>query len=140
MSWAGAAGLMGLMPKTAEANGLPIDSICDPEKNIKAATEYIKSLNRLFASIEPENERILFMLAAYNSGQGHISDAQALAEKYGKNPRKWEDVEEFLKLKELPEYYNDPVCKSGYFRGKETNRYVGSVIERWNYYRERVKE
>ena len=140
VSWASAAGLMGLMPKTATAFGLSIDSIHDPEGNIRAATGYIKSLNRLFSSVENENERIKFIVAAYNSGQGHIFDAQALAGKFEKNPNEWNDVEEYLKLKELPEYYNDPVCKSGYFRGKETVRYVQSVIDRWNYYREKVKE
>jgi len=139
VSWAGAAGLMGLMPKTAEIFGLSADEINDPEKNIKAATEFIKKLNRIFASIEDTDERIIFIVAAYNSGPGHIQDAQALAAKYGKNPKTWEDVEEYLKLKNQPEYYNDPVCKSGYLRGTETNNYVRCVIERWRYYQEKVK-
>ena len=140
VSWASAAGLMGLMPKTAEAFGLSADQINDPEMNIKAATGFIKKLNQFFASVEDREERILFVVAAYNSGPGHIQDAQALAAKYGKNPQKWEDVEQYLKLKNLPEYYNDPVCKSGYLRGKETNNYVQSVIERWRYYQKKVKE
>jgi membrane-bound lytic murein transglycosylase F len=139
VSWAGAAGLMGLMPKTAAAFGISSDSIYNPEQNIKAAVGFIKALNRLFASVEDDDERINFIVAAYNAGPGHISDAQALAEKYGKSSKKWEDVEEYLKLKNLPEYYNDPVCKSGYFRGKETNNYVQNVIERWRYYQEKVK-
>jgi membrane-bound lytic murein transglycosylase F len=139
VSWAGAAGLMGLMPQTAEEFSLPLDQLCDPEKNIKAAVSFIKRLNRSFSSIENEDERIKFIVAAYNSGPGHIYDAQALAEKFGKNPKEWNDVEECLKLKRLPEYYNDPVCKSGYFRGTETFNYVQSVIERWMYYQEKVK-
>ena len=133
-SKAGAAGLMGLMPRTAKKFGLTIDEIYDPEKNIKAASEFIKSLNRTFGSIENEDERIRFILAAYNSGVGHIFDAQALAKKFGKNPKKWKDVEEFLKLKNLPEYYDDPVCKFGYFRSTETISFVQKVIARWNYY------
>ena len=140
VSWAGAAGLMGLMPKTAESFGVPIDSISVPEQNIKAAAGFIKRLNQLFASVENEEERIKFTLAAYNSGPGHVSDAQALAGKYGKSSTEWKDVYEYLKLKKLPEYYNDPVCKSGYFRGTETNNYVRDVIERWRYYQEKVKE
>ena len=140
VSWAGAAGLMGLMPKTAEALGLPADQIYDPEKNIKAAVGFIKKLNRIFASIENEDERIKFIVASYNSGPGHVIDAQALAAKYGKNPEKWDEVEEYLKLKDISEYYNDPVCKSGYFRGIETINYIRNVIERWRYYQEKVKE
>ena len=139
VSWAGAAGLMGLMPNTAEAFGLPADQIYDPEENIKAATGFIKKLNQMFTSIENEDERIRFVVASYNSGPGHIYDAQALAGKYGKSPSKWEDVEEYLKLKNLPEYYNDSVCKSGYFRGTETVNYVQDVIARWKYYQEKVK-
>jgi len=139
VSWAGATGLMGLMPQTAEAFGLSADQINDPEMSVKAAAGFIKRLDRFFASVEDKDERILFVVAAYNSGPGHIQDAQALAAKYGKNPQKWEDVEEYLKLKNQPEYYNDPVCKSGYLRGAETNNYVQSVIERWRYYQKKVK-
>ena len=139
VSWAGAAGLMGLMPKTAEAFGVSADQINDPEQNIMAATGFIKRLIRMFASIENEDERIKFIVASYNAGPGHILDAQALAAKYGKNTGDWNDVEEYLKLKNQPEYYNDPVCKSGYFRGSETISYVQNVIERWNYYKGKVK-
>jgi membrane-bound lytic murein transglycosylase F len=127
------------MPKTAEAFGLPRELLDDPQENVKAATTFIKRLNRSFSSIQDENERIKFIIAAYNSGAGHIYDAQALAEKYGKNPYLWEEnVEECLKLKSLPEYYNDSVCKLGYFRGTETISYVRNVVERWKYYQEKI--
>jgi membrane-bound lytic murein transglycosylase F len=138
VSWAGAAGLMGLMPKTAESFGVSLEDIYDPEQNIRAAAGYIKNLNRSFSSIEDEDERIKFILASYNAGPGHIFDARALSEKYGKDPERWDDVEEYLKLKKLPEYYNDPVCKSGYFRGTETLNYVKDVFERWHHYQEKV--
>ena len=69
------------------------------------------------------------MLAAYNGGNGHINDAQALAQKYGANPYIWEgNVKKYLELKGNPEYYNDPVCKSGYFRAGQTTRYVNDVL------------
>ena len=140
VSWAGAAGLMGLMPTTAQELGLPINEIYDPEKNIKAGANYLKKLNRIFSYIQNEDERIRLVVASYNSGPGHVFDAQALAEKFGKNPQEWVDVEEYLKLKNLPEYYDDPVCKFGYLRSTETINYVRSVIERWHYYRERVSD
>jgi membrane-bound lytic murein transglycosylase F len=141
VSWAGATGLMGLMPKTAASLGLEPEAMIDPEASIRAASRLIKKLNRAFSSIQDENERIKFIVAAYNAGSGHIYDAQALAEKYGKNPEIWENhVEEYLKLKRLPEYYNDSVCKQGYCRGNETIHYVEAVIERWRYYQEKVNK
>lgn len=138
-SWAGAVGLMGLMPRTAEAFGISREERTIPEPSIKAATEFIRRLNRSFSKIEDEDERLKFIVAAYNSGAGHIYDAQALAKKLGKDPFVWTNVEECLKLKSLPEYYNDPVVKNGYFRSKETVNYIHAVMERWKYYQEKIK-
>ena len=141
VSWAGATGLMGLMPKTAQAFGLSPDSLSDPAGSIRAATLLLQRLNRSFSSIEDKEERIKFILAAYNVGASHINDAQALAEKYDKNPSVWEDhVEECLKMKSRPEYYNDPVVKQGYCRATETVNYVRSVMERWRYYQEKMPD
>ena len=140
VSWAGATGLMGLMPKTAQAFGITPEEMTDPEASIRAASQLIKRLNKIFSSIEDESERIKFIVAAYNSGSGHIYDARALAKKYGKNAAIWKgNVEEYLKLKQLPEYYNDSVCKQGYFRGNETIHYVQAVIERWQYYQLKIE-
>lgn len=140
VSWADATGLMGLMPKTAEMFGISPDEMCEPEGSIRGAVALISRLNRSFRTIENEDERIKFILASYNAGSGHIYDAQALAKKHGKDPYLWKDnVEEFIKLKSLPEYYNDPVCKQGYFRGKETLNYVRHVIDRWRHYQKEVE-
>jgi membrane-bound lytic murein transglycosylase MltF len=132
----GAGGLMGIMPQTAESFGLPADSVYDPEANIRTAVRLIDRLNRSFAKIEDREERQKFIIASYNCGAGHIADARALAEKYGKNPDLWTDVEEFLKLKNLPEYYEDPVCHSGAFNAALTVYYLRGVIERTEYYTE----
>ncbi|MDR1738511.1 MAG: transglycosylase SLT domain-containing protein [Candidatus Symbiothrix sp.] len=141
VSWSGATGLMGLMPKTAEAFGLSADSLDNPEGSILAAVHLIKRLNRSFATVSDEQERIKFILAAYNAGSGHVYDAQALAQKYGKNPYIWDNnVEEGLKMKSMPEYYNDTIVKQGYLRATETVNYVRSVIERWHYYQEKITE
>jgi membrane-bound lytic murein transglycosylase F len=140
ISWAGATGLMGLMPRTAEAFGLPADSLDNPEGNVRAASKLLERLNHSFASVEDSEERIKFVLAAYNAGASHIYDAQALAEKYGKNPSLWENnVEECLRWKSRPEFYNDSIVRQGYFRSTETLPYVQSVLERWHYYQEKVQ-
>lgn len=132
-SWAGAAGIMGLMPRTAKSIGLTSDDRMNPDLSIGAAVVLLDRLNKIFLKIEDIQERQKFMLAAYNGGNGHVSDAQALARKYGANPYIWEDnVEKYVELKSNPEYYNDPVCKNGYLRGGETVRYVRSVLATTN--------
>ncbi len=128
-SWAGAAGIMGLMPRTAASLGLSAEDRMNPDLSIGAAVELLDRLNKIFRRISDMSEREKFILAAYNGGNGHINDAQALAEKYGANPYVWEgNVEKYLALKSNPEYYNDPVCRNGYFRGGETLKYVGNVL------------
>lgn len=135
VSWAGAAGLMQLMPRTAANFGLNRQNIFNPEKNIEAGVQYIKSLNLSFRRIENRDERIKFILAGYNSGPAHIFDAMALAKKHGKNPQIWfENVEYFLKKKSDPEFYNDPVVKFGKFRSKETVSYVINTLETYEKY------
>lgn len=140
-SWAGATGLMGLMPATAASLGTVGDELMDPEKNIRAGAEYLKNLMEILRFIDNPEERMKIALAAYNGGLGHLFDALALTEKYGGDKNVWEgNVERYLQLKRLEQYYNDPVCKNGYFRADETVRYVGDVIDRWHLYREKVKE
>lgn len=141
VSWAGARGIMQLMPRTAANFGLDSESILVPERNIEAGVQYIKSLNLAFRKIEDEEERIKFVLAAYNSGPAHIFDAMALADKYGKNPHIWYDqVEYYLIKKSEPEYYNDPLVKFGNFGAKETVRFVQNVLGTYEKYLNKNKQ
>ena len=141
MSWAGARGLMQLMPATARNLGVPPGKEADPEESIKAGVKYIERLQKTFSKVKDEEERVKFVLAAYNAGVGHVTDAMALAEKYGKNPYRWDhQVDHYLLLKSNEEYYQDPVCKNGYFRGIETYNFVRSVLERAALYRKKIKE
>ena len=79
-------------------------------------------------------------MPTHNGGIAHIVDARALAEKYGADKNVWDgNVEKYVLLKRLEQYYNDPVCKAGYFRGDETADYVQNVTARWMAYREKVK-
>lgn len=129
VSWAGAAGIMGLMPRTAKSLGLSNEDRMNPDLSIGAAVDLLDRLNNIFKDIKDDNERLKFILAAYNGGNGHVNDAQALALKYGANPNVWEgNVKKYLELKSNPEYYEDPVCKSGYFRGSQTIQYVNNVL------------
>lgn len=139
VSWAGAKGLMQLMPTTARAMGVPPGKEQNPEESVKAATKYIAATAKSFDHL-PEEERINFVLASYNSGIGHVLDAMALAEKYGKNKNVWRDnVETFILLKSEEEYFTDPVCKNGYFRGRETYNFVRDIIARFELYKKKIK-
>lgn len=134
-SWAGACGLMQIIPSTAAHLGLPMSQIYDPEQNIAAAARYIRELDGHFRDVQSTSERQKFVLASYNGGYFHIRDAMALARKYGRNPYVWNHVGEFvLKLRE-PQFYQDPVVKHGYMRGNETYEYVNRICQRWANYR-----
>ncbi len=141
VSWAGATGLMQIMPATARQCGKPNDLLTDPTTNVRIATNVIRSLQKTFARVPDEEERLKFVLAAYNAGAGHVIDAMNLSEKYGKERYVWEgNVAEYILLKSNPEYYNDSVCRFGYLRGRETYGYVSHVLLHYEEYKSKIKE
>ena len=133
-SWAGAYGLMQLMPGTARRFG--VKNISNPEEQIKGGIRLIRYLDEnLPEDITDPMERAKFILASYNIGMSHIVDAYNLAKKYGEDPTKWEIGEKYLLLKSKPKYFNDPVVRAGYARGRETRRFVQKVTSRYHDYR-----
>jgi membrane-bound lytic murein transglycosylase F len=133
-SIAGASGLMQLMPSTAERFGL--EPAASASEQIRAGTDFIRILSQVFGDIKDPDERVKFVLAAYNIGPGHIIDARNLARKNGADPDRWDNnVALFLLSKSDPRFYKDPVVKFGYCKGKETFRYVTEVLERYEHYR-----
>lgn len=141
VSWAGATGLMGLMPATAAAFGLTSDYLTNPKMNIRVGAEYLRYLLDIFASVEDPTERLKLSLAAYNAGIGHILDARALAQKHGADRDVWHgNVETFLIRKRLAQYYRSPVVRFGFFRAGETVGYVRTVMSVWEMYRGMVGE
>ena len=141
VSWAGAKGLMQLMPRTARLYGVPAGMESDPEQSVKGGVKYIAALQKIFSKVKSDNDRIKFVLASYNSGIGHVFDAMALAEKYGKDKYLWDgNVAVYMLLKNKEEYYKDSVCKNGYFRGTETYNFVRDVMTRADVYIRNIKE
>jgi membrane-bound lytic murein transglycosylase F len=141
VSWAGAKGLMQLMPRTSRAMGVPAGREADAEESVKAAVKYIADMDRGLRMVPDKQERIHFILAAYNAGVGHIYDAIALAKKYNKNSSRWYgNVEEFVLLKSHEQYYADPVCRNGYFRGIETCNFVRDIMTRYDVYKQKIPE
>ena len=141
ISWAGAQGLMQLMPVTAQAMGIDPSDLSNPDRNILAAAKLLKKLDSSLADKVPDkDERLMFVIAAYNCGLGHIFDSIALAEKFGLDSTKWlGNVSEAALMKSRPQYYNDPVVKNGYFRGRETTEFVDKVMSVYNYFVNRSK-
>ena len=132
-SWAGASGLMQLMPETAKAFG--VEDLNDPVQNIRGGIKLLSWLDsQLKSEIADSSERIKFVLAAYNVGLGHVNDARRLAKKYGKDPGRWNNhVDYFLLNKSSSRYYSDQVVRWGYARGNEPFDFVASVTTHYSH-------
>jgi membrane-bound lytic murein transglycosylase F len=136
-SWAGALGLMQIMPATARE--LKINAH-DPRQSIEGACRYLWKLDHELSSIADEGERRKFILASYNVGRGHVEDARRLARKFGDDPDRWSDVAYWLIRKSKRDVYNDPVVKYGFARGTEPVAYVDLIFDRYEHYRAFVHE
>jgi len=137
-SWAGAIGLMQIMPATArQLHANPND----PRQAVEAACRYLWKLDDYWKpSIANDAERVKFILASYNVGLGHVQDAVRLARKNGDDPNVWQNVAYWLIRKSQRSVYNDPVVKHGFARGTEPVAYVDQILARFDNYREFVKE
>ncbi len=139
VSWAGAIGLMQVLPRTGKSYG--VEDLKDPVDNLKASVQHLKWLQRMWEKeIEDPEERIKFLLASYNVGHGHVFDAIRLADKHGEIPNQWETIEKYLILKEQPEYYNDPDVEYGYCRGSEPVNYVKVIYSTFDNYKQLFPE
>ncbi len=137
-SWAGARGLMQVMPKTGKEFG--ITKLYDPEENLKAGTRLLAWLTDYWKEIPDEDERLKFILASYNAGQGHVQDARRLAQKLGKNPDIWDgNVAESILKKAQKKYYTDEVVRFGYCRGEEPYNYVQEILYTYGQYSRFIK-
>ena len=140
-SWMGARGLMQVMPKTARSFGVNESDLGNPEVSVRVATKILKELDGIMRSRTGAADRIKFVLASYNAGSGHVTDAIALARKFELNPRVWnENVEQAMLWKMDPEYYNDSVCSNGYCRGTEPVDYVVKVLNCYENYKKNYKK
>ena len=136
-SWAGAVGLLQLMPATGRQFG--VRNPLNPEDNVRGATRFLQWLTRYWTKrIDDPSERLSFILASYNTGAGHVEDAQRLADKNGDNPKVWNDVAYWLMQKSKREVYTDPVVKYGFSRGVEPVTYVAVILDRYDHYRQYV--
>jgi membrane-bound lytic murein transglycosylase F len=132
-SWAGAVGLLQLMPGTAREVG--VKNSRNPEENVAGGVRYLQKLTKAWTpEIPDEQERLKFVLASYNAGRGHVLDAQRLAEKNGQDPKVWENVAYWMIQKSKRAVYTDPVVRYGYVRGLEPVTYVELILSRYDHY------
>ena len=137
-SWAGAMGLLQLMPATAREVG--VTDAFDPRQNVEGAVRYLDWLETHYwgDEIEDPTERTKFILASYNAGAGHVMDARRLTEANGGNPDVWEDVAYWLLQKSRQEVYTLPIVRHGYCRGLEPVQYVARILDRYDHYKQFV--
>lgn len=130
-SFAGAKGLMQLMPRTARSVG--VKDIRKPEKNIEAGIKYLDWLRDRFDDDIPLSEKTWFILASYNAGHGHVADAQRLAKQKGWDPQRWfNHTEKAMLLLSKGTYYKK--ARYGYVDGEEPVNYVRNIRDRFEAY------
>lgn len=138
-SWAGAKGLMQVMPKTAKSLG--IKNLTNPAQSLRGGVSYLGWLRDNFEDVPDSLTRIKFMLAAYNCGYGHMKDAQRLAEHNGLDPTLWDDNVELMVLALTdPEHFNKPMIQHGYVRGEEPVNYVRDILKRYDQYKQFIPQ
>ena len=135
-SWAGALGLMQVMPATAME--LKIADLPVPENGIRAGVELMARYAKVFADPKiQEKDRIRFALAAYNCGAGHVQDARRIATAANLDLNKWfGNVERAMLLLSKPQWAGK--VRYGYCRCNEPVRYVSEIQTRYGSYAEVV--
>jgi membrane-bound lytic murein transglycosylase F len=137
-SWAGAKGLIQIMPATAEEMGV-IDPF-NPDENIKGGTLYLKKLYDRFDAITDPLQRIKFTMAAFNCGYSHVKDAQTLAEINKLDKHRWDSNVDIMILSlSYPQNYNRDEVKFGYVKGVEPYEYVQMIFERFEHYQKFIQ-
>jgi len=130
ISTKGALGLMQIMPIVAREQNRQFSD--EPDQNIMIGVRHFKKKMKRIDG-ETGEDALRLSLAAYNVGLGHLRDAQNLAMRLEKNPRRWTDVSKALLLLEKPKYYKK--AKFGYCQGKKVVQYVSRVFTQYLVYR-----
>ena len=122
----GAKGLMQVMPQTGRYYG--VDNLLDPEQNIIAGTSHLKRLQRIFSKYDLDHEELVkFTLAAYNAGEGRISDCRNLAQAKGLDNSRWDEIIKVIPLMREDSILEEGTVKLGKFQGYETISYIESI-------------
>jgi membrane-bound lytic murein transglycosylase F len=115
-SWAGAVGLMQIMPQFVDSTAYEnYQELYDPMTNIKLGAGIIKEHIEHYAYIDSTEQQWAFALATYNVGPGHMADARRLTIDQNKNPNDWDAVSgSLIKLMQRRHYQK---ARYGFARG-----------------------
>ena len=119
-------GVRGIMMLTRETAGqMGIKNRLNPESSILGGAQYLTKIINRFPDDIPQPDRTWFAMAAYNVGYYHVTDAQKIAQKLGKDPHSWADLKKILPLLARKKYYKQTAY--GYARGWEPVKYVENI-------------
>ena len=131
VSFAGAVGLMQVMPRTGAEMGF--SALREPEVGVHAGVLYLRRVHDWLDDVPSQDDRLWFALAAYNAGLGHVNDARRLTAELGGDPNVWfGGVADVMPLLRKREYYSR--ARHGYCRCLEPVRYVESIRDRQRAY------
>ena len=124
VSWAGAAGIMQIMPATwrelCEKLEFKVDGLFDPEHNIAAGIYYNFYLWNFWSSERPIKDKLSFVFASYNGGAGNVHKAQKQCNIYGSDCNLWDSVRDFADKVESWRYQESLDYVDRIFRVKMT--------------------
>lgn len=132
-SWAGAVGLMQVMPQFVDSTEYQnYQELYDPMTNITLGARVIKDHLEHYSYIDSTEQRWSFALATYNVGPGHMADARRLTIDRNKNPNDWDSVSNSLiRLMQRRHYQK---ARYGFARGIEPVQYVEEIMNRYRTY------
>lgn len=130
-SFRGAQGLMQIMPQTGLYYG--VKDLMNPAQNLIAGTRHLKRMQKQFYKEGMTQEELIkFTLAAYNAGEGRISDCISLADAKGIDSRKWEEIVNYvIPLMREDSILEEESVKYGKFQGHETIAYIDSILSHY---------
>jgi membrane-bound lytic murein transglycosylase F len=131
VSYAGASGLMQILPTTAEFMGA--GDINDPRQGIETGIRYLDHLRSQFEEDLLLEDRTWFTLAAYNAGPQRIQRARRLAAEMNLDQDRWFDNVEKAMMRLAVPYTRDGEvvrdCRCG-----QTVVYVRDIRTRYTNY------
>ncbi len=133
-SFTNVRGLMQITHTTAREMG--ISNRMNPKQSIRAGIKYLDRMHDRFEAIEDPYQRLLFALASYNIGYGHVTDAMALAREKGWDPNTWQALKATLPLLSKAKVYKK--TKHGYARGWEPIHYVERILTYFDILRQKT--
>lgn len=134
-----AHGLMQILPSTAKK--FDIVDLYDPEQNIKAGTLFIKRLISLYNSHEIDSvNRVKFILAAYNAGEGRVEDIRRAADYKKINRFEWDSLKQVIPYMSIHGELPEELLRHGKFKGTETINFVDEILNRYENYKMLVKK